>query len=307
MNRVEQSIREYAADLDRASIAMVSNAPTRDPVPALRRRRRSRTLAAVAVAMIGLAGLILAVTVAPWHNSQPPQVAVADPTTSTTPASSIGDCPRATFDPSGSPDALPYANLVTKTAVDSVITQSGFRIVAQYHATDLSASSIVSNAIATHPSGGSTVTRHAIYIINVTLASAAACPAAPALYDGVPLIFHLRPRPDSAHPTTTGADACDAGAGNSPTFTAWDHATSRPVLINRAYYCRRVAELTPPRESHLSGDIWIANGRVVVEYHRVTDVTTVDAQGRSIGTATESKDTVPIDELPVAIQQALHK
>jgi hypothetical protein len=116
--------------------------------------------------------------------------------------------------------------MVTKTAVESVIAQSGYQIVRRFGATDLSVSNVSSDAIATLANGETKVVSGPIYVINVTLASEASCPRAPAFYDGVPLIFHLRipgattTRPRATTPSSVARSACisDVSSGISGTL-----------------------------------------------------------------------------------------
>ena len=61
----------------------------------------------------------------------------------------MGDCAGAALDPQGTADGLPYADTVTKSAVDSVLAQNRDRLVTQYGATDLSVVGMMSNAITT--------------------------------------------------------------------------------------------------------------------------------------------------------------
>ena len=113
-----------------------------------------------------------------------------------------------------------------------------------------------------------------------------------------------------AEPFKAPAPAHDECSPGQPrTFTTWDHGTSRPVQVNRAYWCRRRAELSPPADSRLSGSMDITNGKVTVQYYRITDQLRLSpgphAKGALIDTAVTSKDPVPFDQLPPSIQRAL--
>jgi hypothetical protein len=257
-------------------------------------------------ATLGIAALVLGVALRTAGDSNGSRVAVGTSPGTPNPNAVLGDCPSAVFNPRGAAEGLPSATAVTKSAVDSVISTSGYHIVQQFHANDMSVTSITSGALATLPSGHTAIVDGPIYVINVMLASAASCPTQPTFYNGVPLIFHINPLRGAASSQsprpTADAEECTNTNG---TMTAWDHVTLRPIQVNRAYYCRRLAELQPARDAHLSGTLYVANGKVVAQYYRITEVTTVDAHGHSIGTAVESKDPVPINQLPPALQAAL--
>jgi hypothetical protein len=134
--------------------------------------------------------------------------------------------------------------------------------------------------------------------------------AAPPHWDAMPDHTQDCTTPPTTPPWANAATSSSTAACSAPTgktFTAWDHATNHPVQVNRAYFCRRTAELNPPPNAHLSGSLDIENGKVVAQYYRTTDVMSVDAHGISTDTAVASKDPVPIDQLPVSIQDALRK
>ena len=220
MNSVEQRVREYAAELDRVSTARVVAAPTADlATPHGGPRHRRARVVLLTIGAFGLIAVVIAVVVVASSGSGPVRVAVRNTSSSTTPASPVGGCAGATFDPQGTADGLPYADTVTKSAVDSVLAQNRGRLVTQYGATDLSVVGMVSNAIATLADGGTTITRETIYVIDVTLGSATSCPSAPAFYDGVPLIFRTPIADTPASPTTvplTCVTRISGGAGERP-------------------------------------------------------------------------------------------
>jgi hypothetical protein len=210
MNSVEERVREYAVELDRES-ARLASARDRDlsaPRNALRRRRVR--VAVVAIGASVLSAALMALVLVPSSGRERGRVAIGNTTNSTLASSPVGDCPRATFDPQGSADGLPYVDTVTKSAVDSVLAQNRDRLVSQYGATDLGVVGMVSNAIATSAAGKTTITRETIYVIDVTLGSATSCPSAPAFYDGVPLIFRT-PTADNPAPRTTVPLSCVSG------------------------------------------------------------------------------------------------
>jgi hypothetical protein len=98
----------------------------------------------------------------------------------------------------------------------------------------------------------------------------------------------------------------ECAAGQPLTLRAFDHRTSRFVDIDRAYYCRRLVALSPAPGSHLSGSLYVEDGKVTAQYRAVTDVMSVDARGASVDTAVESEDLVPTDQLPAALRAALN-
>jgi hypothetical protein len=211
MNSVEQRVREYAAELDRVSTARVAAAPTADlATPQGGPRHRRARVVLLTIGAFGLIAVVIVVVLVASSGSGPVRVAVRNTSSSTGPASAVGDCAGATFDPQGTADGLPYADTVTKSAVDSVLAQNRGRLVTQYGATDLAVVGMVSNAIATLADGGTTITRETIYVIDVTLGSATSCPSAPAFYDGVPLIFRTPIADTPASPTTVPL-ACVSG------------------------------------------------------------------------------------------------
>lgn len=224
MNSVEQRVREYAAELDRVSTARVVAAPTADlATPQGGPRHRRARVVLLTIGAFGLIAVVIVVVLVASSGSGPVRVAVRNTSSSTGPASAVGDCAGATFDPQGTADGLPYADTVTKSAVDSVLAQNRGRLVTQYGATDLAVVGMVSNAIATLADGGTTITRETIYVIDVTLGSATSCPSAPAFYDGVPLIFRTPIADTPASPTTVPL-ACVSGisggaAGRPPGIT----------------------------------------------------------------------------------------
>jgi hypothetical protein len=220
MNSVEQRVREYAAELDRVSTARVAAEPTADlATPQGGPRHRRARVVLLTIGAFGLIAVVIVVVLVASSGSGPVRVAVRNTSRSTGPASAVGDCAGATFDPQGTADGLPYADTVTKSAVDSVLAQNRGRLVTQYGATDLSVVGMVSNAIATLADGGTTITRETIYVIDVTLGSATSCPSAPAFYDGVPLIFRTPIADTPASPTTvplTCVSGISGGAAERP-------------------------------------------------------------------------------------------
>jgi hypothetical protein len=98
----------------------------------------------------------------------------------------------------------------------------------------------------------------------------------------------------------------ECAASQPLTLRAFDHGTSRFVDIDRAYYCRRLVALSPAPGSHLSGSLYVEDGKVTAQYRSITDVMSVDARGASVDTAVESEDLVPTDQLPAALRAALN-
>lgn len=98
----------------------------------------------------------------------------------------------------------------------------------------------------------------------------------------------------------------ECAAGQPLTLRAFDHGTYRFVDIDRAYYCRRLVALSTAPGSHLSGSLYVEDGKVTAQYRSVTDVMSVDARGYSVDTAVESEDLVPTNQLPAGLQAALN-
>jgi hypothetical protein len=145
------------------------------------------------------------------------------------------------------------------------------------------------------------------------LRSSAGPGATPSYWDALPdhstecPTDNTRPAEPFTPPQPPPGDVCSPG--QKPTFSAWDHGTFRPVQVNRAYWCRRSAELQPPAASHLSGSMDITNGKVTVVYYRATYKLLPSPRpkdhGRLILTEVTSTDPVPVGQLPPSIQKAL--
>jgi hypothetical protein len=105
--------------------------------------------------------------------------------------------------------------------------------------------------------------------------------------------------------TITTSVAAECGSSTSETMTVFDHGTHRPIQLNSAYYCRRVEDLNPPKGSHLTGTIYVSDGKVVATYYRLKDVMSVRPDGVVVDTGAAGTDPVPTAQLPPSLQRAL--
>jgi hypothetical protein len=304
----------------------VATVPTPTAVATLRmrvrRHRRKRALVTIAVvAAVSFASIGAAASLS--HDATSPSVAVS-PTTdrpnlwcvSTSRATAIADVARITT--MVAPGDTENAKLMTWRELLARETAST-RSIGEPPASDGQQVWVVEALGTVMELFGSGPTKYAWGLFEIgangerLLRFGAGPGATPSYWDALPdhstecPTDNTRPAEPFTPPQPPPGDVCSPG--QKPTFTAWDHGTSRPVQVNRAYWCRRSAELQPPAASHLSGSMDITNGKVTVVYYRATYKLLPSPRpkdhGHLILTEVTSTDPVPIDQLPPSIQRAL--